>query len=206
MVPSRCPACRRPGRLPGGVGICARCRATFAAAAPQSIQIDASAGFAAFSAVPYLPPATGLVAGLKSGRIPAAASIAAELIAEAIAEAPAGAVLVPVGAAPLRRLRRGLDPAEEIALALADRIGLDCRPGLLRRRGGRSQRGRSRVERLASPPRFEIHGRAPALALIVDDVVTTGATLAACAAALRGCGSEVSGAISFAWTPAPGFP
>lgn len=205
MVPSRCPACRRVGRLLGGVGICGSCRAAFAAAAPQRIQIDAASALAAFAAVPYLPPATGLVAGLKSGRIPGAALIAAELIAEALGEPAAGAVLVPVGAAPLRRLRRGLDPAEEIALALAARIGLDCRPGLLRRRGGRPQRGRSRAERLASPPRFEIHGRAPALALIVDDVVTTGATLAACATALRGSGSEVAGAISFAWTPAPEF-
>lgn len=188
-----------------GPGLCSRCRVALAAHPARRIQIDPAAGFGAVAAVPYVPPATGLVGGLKSGRIPGAARIAAELIAEAMAEPPGGAVLVPVGSAPLRRLRRGLDPAEEIALALAARTGLECRPGLLRRRGRGSQRGRSRAERLASPPRFEIHGCAPALALIVDDVVTTGATLASCAAALRSAGSEVAGAISFAWTPATEF-
>jgi predicted amidophosphoribosyltransferase len=40
----------------------------------------------------------------------------------------------------------------------------------------------------------------PANALLVDDVVTTGATLVACAAALRAAGAERVRAIAFART------
>ena len=41
---------------------------------------------------------------------------------------------------------------------------------------------------------------APRHALLVDDVVTTGATLAACAAALRAAGARHVAAVAFART------
>ena len=202
IAPPRCPACRGPGRLEPDVGVCRGCRAAFAGQPPRALTVPVCG--VAIAPLSYVPPATGLVAALKSGRVPAAASAAAELIAEALATPPAQAVLVPVGAARLRRLGRGLDPAAEIAAALGPRLGLECLPGLLRRRGARPQRGRSRAQRLAAPPRFELTAEPPPLVLLVDDVVTTGATLRSCATALTGAGAGLAGAVALAWAPAPG--
>ena len=88
---------------------------------------------------------------------------------------------------PWRRRWRGFDPAEEIAGRGRALAGCRC-AGCLRRAGGRRQVGRRRAERLADPPRVWAAGVPPASALLVDDVWTTGATLSACAAALRGAG------------------
>jgi predicted amidophosphoribosyltransferase len=96
--------------------------------------------------------------------------------------------VVPVPAGPWRWRWRGFDPAEEIAMALSAQAGMPMRP-CLRRSGGRRQVGRRRRDRLADPPRVWAGGRAPDSALLVDDVWTTGATLAACGRALREAGS-----------------
>ena len=106
-------------------------------------------------------------------------------------------VIVPVPPAPARRRKRGFDAAEEIAAALGLETGLPlwlC----LGRSQGRRQVGRPRAERLASPPRVRLARPPPASVVLVDDVVTTGATLGACARALRsgGCGRVV--ALTFA--------
>jgi predicted amidophosphoribosyltransferase len=134
-----------------------------------------------------------LVHGLKYGRRLGLAEHAAEAIAEAVSGPAEAAVLagaealVAVPPSPLRRLWRGFDPAEEIALALAQRLGLPPLRCLARRHGPR-QVGRPRSARLADPPRVRTRGQVPGVALLVDDVCTTGATLAACAWALRDAG------------------
>ena len=71
--------------------------------------------------------------------------------------------------------------------------------------GGPSVRSGPDVQRgarLAGPAgSIEARARVPPAALIVDDVVTTGATLAACATALRRAGTTEVAAIAFARTP-----
>jgi predicted amidophosphoribosyltransferase len=109
--------------------------------------------------------------------------------------------LVPVPLHPRRKRRRGYNQAERLAAALARRTGLavdDC----LARAGpsGARQVGRGRAERLAGPD-IRAVAPGPERALLVDDVCTTGATLGACAAALRAAGARSVTAVVYARTP-----
>jgi len=107
-----------------------------------------------------------------------------------------GAV-VPVPPAPSRLRRRGFDPAGELAAALAERLDTPLEPCLVRR-GGRRQVGRRRAERLGQPPRIQASSAAPRSVLLIDDVLTTGATMSACAQALRAAGAARVVAVTFA--------
>jgi predicted amidophosphoribosyltransferase len=151
----------------------------------------------AVSVSPFEGVARWVVHGLKFGRRLSLADVAAEAMLSALpAREPADAV-VPTPASPWRLRWRGFDPAEEIAIATAMRAGLPLEP-CLRRGHGRRQVGRRRRERLADPPRIWTTGPVPRHVLLVDDVWTTGATLAACARALRAAGSRRIVAVTLA--------
>ena len=165
------------------------------------------AGVEVWAPLAYDGPARALVRALKFRGVP---GVAWPMSAPMVAAAPprlldGSAVLVPVPLHPRRARTRGFNQAERLAAALGRRTGMsveDC----LRRRGpaGARQVGRGRTERLAGiSGAVELRPGAdpPARALLVDDVVTTGATLAACAAALREGGAAHVAAIAYARTP-----
>ena len=145
-------------------------------------------------AAPYEGVARDLVTALKFGGRLQLAALAAEAIASALDPLLLAAV-VPVPAAPARHRHRGFDPAQLIAAAVARRLDVPLvQP--LRRTDGPRQVGRRRRERLAAPPRVRAVSRAPGRAFVIDDVLTTGATLASSAAALREAGaSEIAAAV-----------
>jgi predicted amidophosphoribosyltransferase len=101
-----------------------------------------------------------------------------------------------------RRRDRGFDQAELLARAVARRLDLPCR-ALLRRRAGPPQTGRTLAQRRDDAPRFAPRRRLPGAVpvLLVDDVVTSGATLAAAAVALREAGAGAVHAAVAASTP-----
>jgi len=112
----------------------------------------------------------------------------------------AGVVLVPVPLARERLRRRGYNQAERLASALSDRTGLPIRRDLLARvRDTRTQTALAPEARQANVAgAFMKVGVAEARVVLVDDVFTTGATLAAAAAALLEGGAKSVGAVTFA--------
>jgi predicted amidophosphoribosyltransferase len=196
VVPPRCALCRVP--CPAREPLCEGCAAQVAASpggwAPAS-GVDACWSAALLDGAPR-----ALVGALKfRGRLGLVAIAAAAILRDA----PDGLLrgdLVPVPADRGRRRRRGFDPAEALARALAAESGLALRACLRRGRGPR-QVGRSRALRIADPPRIAVAEPAPLRAVLVDDVTTTGATLAACATVLRRSGTAEVVAVTFARTP-----
>lgn len=100
---------------------------------------------------------------------------------------------------------RGFNPAEEIARRLGEMLGLPAPPMLAKVRETRDQSGLSRTERRANlrgafAALGPVTARGPVAArvLLVDDVMTTGATAYACASALKRAGARRVSVVTFA--------
>lgn len=208
LAPPRCAACRAP--LPGvHDGLCGGCARDLDWLGPQTCPRCAlpppcapcpgrgRAWDRAWSPLAHDGPARALVTGLKFRGLLAAADLLAAPLAAGGADLIAGATLVPVPADPRRRRRRGFDHAALLAEALSRRTGAPV-TACLRRRTAPRQLGSGRAHRLASAGRVAptLHGVAPERAVLVDDVHTTGATLDACARALRAGGTQTIVALS----------
>jgi ComF family protein len=166
-----------------------------------------SAGVPVWAAVSYEGPARALVRALKfRGATGLVDAMAAQMTANAPPGLLEGRSLVPVPLHAARRRRRGFNQAAELAAALARRAGLVASDCLERTAGGAhaSQVGMGREERLGALDgsiRVRPGAPVPLRALLVDDVVTTGSTLAACARALSDAGVREVGAMVYARTP-----
>jgi predicted amidophosphoribosyltransferase len=151
----------------------------------------------------YAGPARPLVGAWKERGLRPFAHVAAELVVEVVPRPEADVVthIPPDGD---RNLRRGHQPAADLARDLAARWGLEAAPLLERTRPVARQAGLSRSER-----RRNVRGAfvarpavartsAPGEVVLVDDVYTTGATVAAAASALRAAGVRRVYVVTFA--------
>ena len=182
------PACARCGKpTVVAVGDCRECRG-------RRLGFDS-----AVAAVAFEGRGRDLVLRFKDGGLRGLAATAAGIVAT-VCPPPECEALTWVPGDRWRTLRRGYHPAQELALGLADRWGVPARPLLAAAPIRRRQRGLDHVAR-----RRNVRGAfraASALAeeriVVVDDVFTTGATLSACAAALRRGGAGPVAAVTLA--------
>lgn len=102
-------------------------------------------------------------------------------------------LVVPVPLHWIRRLRRGYNQSAAVACGVADGLGIPVAEMLCRIRPTPRQSARSATERAANVrDAFQLRTRARVRGervLLVDDVLTTGATADACAAVLRAGGA-----------------
>jgi predicted amidophosphoribosyltransferase len=128
------------------------------------------------------------------------AAIAADLVAETVPR-PAADVIAYIPPDGDRSLKRGHQPAADLARELAVHWGLGTAPLLERTRPVARQAGLTLAER-----RRNVRGaftarpglRAPATVVLVDDVYTTGSTVGAAASALRTAGARTVHVVTFA--------
>lgn len=192
-----CPVCAR--LLPAMPERCYRCRSPSIGALTCADCAGSSPLYRVRAAAPYGGTAKELVSRLKFSGAQAASSAMAECLAPFL-KTGRGTIIVPVPTAAGRIRGRGYDQARLLARRLSlrtHRAYMDC----LARSGQTHQVGASRSQRLhqlhgAFRVRSTSHIRGRNL-LLIDDVVTTGATLEAAARTLQAAGAARIEAAAF---------
>lgn len=184
-----CPCCALP--TPDG-GLCGRCL-------QRRPAFDAT-----HAALLYQPPLTELIPAAKFGDQWALLPALAELLLPRLQELPRPDCLIPLPLHPRRLRERGFNQAQEIAAPLARALAIPLEyEGLIRVRDTEHQTRLSGKARLRNMRRAfvapgELRGAHIAL---VDDVMTSGASLQAAAAALKAAGAARVDAWVLARTP-----
>jgi len=200
LMPVSCASCQHPDR-----SLCATCTGALQASElfRQHLTVDASAGIELVSALRYDETVRRIILAFKQkDRTDVARALAAPLanaVRSVVEAAGARVELAPVPSSRVAYRRRGYDPV----LVLLRLAGFA--PGrVLTVVGNRAQQ-----KKLGTLERFEnVSGSMVAVRtlagrrfVIVDDVVTTGATISEAARAITAAGGVVVGAATLAFTP-----
>ena len=177
-----CSSCRTPfqNAFPlDANGRCALCRSGLRG-------FDAAYSFGAYEGV-----LRELIHLYKYGRVKTLAWPLSGLLAQALPRDEAFDAAVPVPLYWRRRLQRGFNQAELLARGLSRRTGIPVVRALGRLRPTPAQAGLSNSARRQNVSRaFRAHGVQGTRILLIDDVMTTGATASSCAAALKHAGAR----------------
>jgi competence protein ComFC len=177
-----CSSCRTPfqNAFPlDANGRCALCRSGLRG-------FDAAYSFGAYEGV-----LRELIHLYKYGRVKTLAWPLSGLLAQALPRDEAFDAAVPVPLYWRRRLQRGFNQAELLARGLSRRTGIPVVRALGRLRPTPAQAGLSNSARRQNMSQaFRARGVQGKRILLIDDVMTTGATAASCAAALKQAGAR----------------
>ena len=200
VLPRTCAGCCLPGS-----GLCAACAGALAGGAhltrprpcpPGMPLLAAGAGYDG-------PVRAVLIAHKEHGRTTLVRPLGAALAgAVALLRPPAGALLVPVPSSRAAVRARGHDHAHRLARAAGRGAGLRAARLLTHRRAVADQAGLDTAGRAANLAGALVARRSlqGVVVVVVDDVVTTGATLVEATRALVAAGARVHGAAVVAAT------
>lgn len=207
LLPPHCPGCGREGSL-----LCAACTSSVGrrlhepTGLPVGLEASVPAGLVQLEwCSSFTGPARAAIHALKYDSERRLVDPLADLMASRWQRAGAGGdvlAFVPVHAH--RRRQRGFDQAELLARAIGSRLSLPVLPAVHRAAATRAQHALGRADRAANVggafvvPAGMRRSVGDRWVILVDDVVTTGSTMAACGAALRGAGAAAVSGLALA--------
>ena len=207
LLPPSCPGCGTEGAI-----ICERCRKSLTrrqeepAGVPIGLPSKQPAGIVQLEwCAAYNGPARACLHALKYDGERRLVAPLSEIMAQRWTRAGIGGdVLVPVPVHAARRRQRGFDQAELLARAIGLRLGLPVVPAVRRAAKTTAQHALDRRARAANVGHAFAADAASVAAVrgkwivLIDDLTTTGATLAGCASVLYESGAAAVSALALA--------
>ena len=204
LYPPRCPFCHR--FLDGEMRVCSRCERSLPYMPAGGLDRTFENLDECFSVLRYEGDVRKSLHRSKFGGVSAYAGCYAKLLAECIEDSAIYADVVTWTPLSARRLReRGYDQARLLAEGAAEYMETPCLPLLKKRRHNAAQSGTKSADERRRNVRgvYAYAGNTPLdgmTVLLVDDIVTTGATLDECAGVLRKAGAAEILALTLACT------
>ncbi len=204
IFPSRCIGCSKLG-----ISICSECRKHWH---PHVYKREISWSedkFPVLSAIEYSPIASRVLLSAKESQIRAADQLIVKGIVHALkifVNQPSSAVLVPIPSRKSANRKRGRNFLYEITSQVAFQVGLPIYSALIHNRRVRDQSQLNIINRsenvsgaFAIDPKFTaqfLTGNTGPKIIVIDDLITTGATLSEAIRALGTAGFTVLGAVT----------
>ena len=193
LYPTRCAFCHR--LTEGGQKVCPKCRKELPYTAGLAQRQKLRQVEVCLAPLYYENSVRDSLLRYKFKGLTGYAEIYGEILAKCVDENEISCDIITWVPLSRKRLRRrGYDQAGLLAEDLACRLGLPCEPLLRKRRDNPAQSGQGAYEKRRENVRGVYEAQEPERVngrrvLLVDDIVTTGATLSECAAVLKAAGA-----------------